>query len=94
MKKLIVLVLLAAVVTVLAVKNPTVADYREHVRRQQGLAGTLDLALADLLSLGEGGIGRDNYWVASRFYRGGTGVLPRQDLAWGFAGIFWDLSEK
>jgi hypothetical protein len=87
MKKL--LFLLAAVAVVLAITNPSEADFREHVRKKEGVAGTLGMAVADLLS-GEkkGGIKRDNYLLASRFYLGGEGVLPREDIAWGIAGFF------
>ena len=86
--------LLAVVVVigvVLAVLNPNEAAYREHVRQKEGLAGTFGMAMADLLAGSKnGGIRRDNYLVASRFYVGGDGVLPRRDVAWGFAGRIWD----
>jgi hypothetical protein len=83
---------LGAVLAGLALTNPNEADYREHVRRQQGIAGTLGMAAADLLSGGRsGGIKRDNYVVGSRFYMGGDGLLPRRDLAWGMAGMIWDI---
>jgi hypothetical protein len=76
---------------VLVLTNPTEADFRERVRERQGLAGTLGLAAADLLSGGQrGGIKRDNYGVASRFYLGGDGVLPRRNLGWGMAGMIWE----
>lgn len=87
MKKL--LFLLAAVAVVLALTNPSEADFREHVRKKEGLSGTLGMAVADLLSGGKkGGINRDNYLIASRFYLGGDGILPREDIAWGVAGFF------
>jgi hypothetical protein len=87
MKKL--LFLLAAVAVVLALTNPSEADFREHVRKKEGIAGTVGMAVADLLSGGKkGGIQRDNYLVASRFYLGGDGILPREDIAWGIAGFF------
>jgi len=87
MKKL--LFLLAAVAVVLALTNPSEAGFREHVRKKEGLSGTLGMAVADLLSGGKkGGINRDNYLVASRFYLGGDGILPREDIAWGIAGFF------
>ena len=87
MKKL--LFLLAAVAVVLAFTNPDEADFREHVRQKEGIAGTLGMAVADLLTPGKkGGIQRDNYLVASRFYIGGDGILPREDVAWGIAGFF------
>ena len=87
MKKL--LFLLAAIAVVLAITNPSEADFREHVRKKEGIAGTVGMAVADLLSGGKkGGIQRDNYLVASRFYLGGDGILPREDIAWGIAGFF------
>ena len=80
MKKLI--FLLAAIVVVLALTNPNEADYREHIRQQQGIAGTVGMAVADLITGGKkGGIQRENFIVASRFYLGGNGVLPRENLA-------------
>jgi len=89
MKKRVILVIMAVGVLVLALLNPNEADFRQHVRQQEGLAGTLGLAVADLLSAGTGGgIKRDNYFVASRFFVGGDGVLPRRNLAWGIAGMF------
>ncbi len=87
MKKLI--FLLAAIVVVLALTNPNEADYREHIRQQQGIAGTVGMAVADLITGGKkGGIQRENFIVASRFYLGGNGVLPRENLAWGVGGQF------
>ena len=48
--------------------------------------------VADLFSTGKkGGIQRDNYFIASRFYLGGDGILPRQDVAWGIAGYFFEV---
>ncbi len=88
----IVLALVAVGVVALAVLNPNEGDYREYVRQKEGIAGTLNMALADLLAGGkQGGIKRDNYFVASRFYFGGDGVMPRRDVAWGFAGKFWEI---
>jgi hypothetical protein len=77
-------------VVLLVFTNPSEADFREHVREKSGIAGTLGLALTDLLSGGKGGIQRDNYIIASRFFIGGDGLIPRQDLAWGIAGVFFD----
>lgn len=86
------LFLLAAIALVLAFTNPNEADFREHVRQKEGLAGTLGMAVADLFSTGKkGGIQRDNYFSASRFYLGGDGILPRQDVAWGIAGYFFEV---
>ena len=87
MKKL--LFLLAAIAVVLAITNPSEADFREHVRQKEGVAGTVGMAVADLLTGGKkGGVQRDNYLIASRFYLGGNGILPREDIAWGIAGFF------
>ena len=87
MKKL--LFLLAAIVVVLALTNPNEADYREHIRQQQGIAGSVGMAVADLITGGKkGGIQRDNFTVGSRSYLGGKGVLPRENLAWGVGGQF------
>jgi hypothetical protein len=83
------LLLLAAVAVVLALTNPSEADFREHVRQKEGVAGTVGMAVADLLTGGKkGGVNRDNYLIASRFYLGGDGILPREDIAWGIAGFF------
>ncbi len=83
---------LAVVVAGLVMTNPNEADFREHVRVKEGLAGTIGMVAADLLSGGKGGgIQRDNYFVASRFYIGGNGILPRQDVAWGVAGKFFEI---
>lgn len=83
---------LGAVIVVLALTNPKEADYREHVRQKQGIGGTLGIAAADLLSGGRGGgIKRDNFLIASRFYIGGDGLLPRQNLAWGIAGLIREI---
>lgn len=77
-------------VVVLVLTNPNEADFREHIREKEGIAGTLGMAMADLFSGGKkGGIKRDNYVVASRFYLGGDGVLPRENVAWGIVGRFW-----
>lgn len=87
MKKLI--LILAGIAVALAITNPSEADFREHVRKKEGVAGTAAMAVMDLLSLDKkGGIRRDNYFIASRFYAGGDGLLPREELAWGIAGQF------
>lgn len=87
MKKLF--FLLAAIVVVLTLTNPSEAEYREHIRQQQGIAGTVGMAVADLMTGGKkGGIQRENFIVASRFYLGGNGILPRENLAWGIGGQF------
>lgn len=92
MKSFIILVLLLAVAGLLAFTNPDVDQYRGYVKQREGLAGTLSLGLVDLLSKhGDKGIHRDNYFVFSKFYIGGDGILPRQDLAWGVCGKFVDV---
>jgi hypothetical protein len=92
MKRLLVLGIV--LVVGLALTNPDESDFREYVREKDGIAGTLGMALADLISGGRGGIRRDNYLVASRFYFGGDGVIPRQDLGWGFAGMIFESSGR
>lgn len=88
---LVVLVLIAAG---LAITNPNENQYRAHVQEREGLLGTLGLGLADLLSKDASkGIHRDNYFIASKFYIGGDGLLPRQDLAWGVGGKFWEIEQ-
>jgi len=86
------LVFLVVVAMALAVSNPNEADFREHIRQKEGLAGTLGLAVADLFSGGnKSGIQRDNFFIASKFYIGGDGILPREDVAWGIAGQIIEL---
>jgi hypothetical protein len=83
------LFLLAAITVVLALTNPNEADYREHVRQKEGVAGTVGMAVVDVISGGKkGGIKRDNFLLASRFYVGGDGLLPRENLAWGLGTFF------
>jgi hypothetical protein len=89
------LLLLIVIAGGLAFTNPTEADFREHVRQKTGIAGTLGMAVTDLVSgSGKGGIQRDNFIVASKFYVGGDGVLPRQDLAWGVAKQFIEIKKE
>jgi len=89
MKKL--LLFFALIMGALALTNPSEADYREHVRQKEGLAGTVGMAMADLISGDEkGGIQRENFIIGSRFYLGGDGILPRENLASGIAGFFID----
>ncbi|MBB5040184.1 hypothetical protein [Prosthecobacter dejongeii] len=78
----------------LAVTNPNEASYREYIRQKEGLPGTVGLAVADLVSgTKKGGVQRDNYLVASKFYIGGDGILPREDIAWGVAGKFIEIKK-
>ncbi len=92
MKKI--LLLLIVVVGALALTNPNEADYREHIRQKEGLAGTVGMAVADIISGGKkGGIQRENFIIASRFYMGGDGVLPRENLAWGIARQFIETKD-
>lgn len=99
MKLKITFVALAVVLVMMAVTNPTVEQFRGHIREREGLAGTLGLLAADLLTLPaesgkKGGIQRENFVFFSRFYLGGDGLLPRQDVAWGALGKFWDIEPK
>lgn len=78
----------------LAFTNPTEDQFRAHIQEREGIAGWLGLKVADLLSTGpQAGIRRENYVFCSRFYMGGDGILPRQDLAWGVAGRFIEISD-
>ena len=91
----IMLIILVVGAAFLWYTNPTEADFREHVRKETGIAGQFGMVFADLLSGGkEGGIKRDNYFLASRFYVGGDGILPRRDLAWGVGGKFFEIKEE
>lgn len=88
------LVLLALIAAALALTNPSEAEYREHIRQKEGIAGTVGLAVADLVSGGKkGAVQRENYFLASKYYVGGDGVLPREDLAWGVAGQFIEIKK-
>ncbi len=89
------LLVLALITAGLALTNPNESQYRAHIQERDGLLGTLGLGLADLLSKDASkGIHRDNYFVASKFYIGGDGLLPRQDLAWGIGGKFWQIEPR
>lgn len=81
------LIILVVVAAALALTNPSEADFRAHIQERQGIFGTLGLALTDLLSAdSRKGVHRENYILFSKFYIGGDGILPRQDLGWGIAG--------
>lgn len=85
-------ILAIVVLVVLVFTNPNEADFREHVRRETGIAGQFGMVVADLLSGDkQGGINRQNFFIASRFYVGGDGLLPREDVAWGIAGQFIEI---
>ncbi|MBL9115991.1 MAG: hypothetical protein JNJ83_13370 [Verrucomicrobiaceae bacterium] len=82
------------ILVLLFVTNPSVDQYRGYIKERQGLAGSLGLLAVDVLSTSDAkgkGIHRDNYWLFSKFYLGGDGLLPRQDLAWGAVGRFWEI---
>ena len=83
------------IIGLLAFSNPSEADYRAQIKEKQGIVGALGLGLADLLAKDSSkGIHRDNYFVFSKFYAGGDGILPREDLAWGVAGKIFDIEQK
>ena len=89
------LIVLAVVAAMLAFTNPNETTFRAHVQEQQGIIGTLGLGLADLLSKdAKRGIHRENYLLFSKFYMGGDGILPRQELGWGIAGKCFDSDIK
>jgi hypothetical protein len=86
--------LLVALSVVLALTNPNEAEFRAHMQRKYGIAGSLSLKVAAIFSAGtSSGVYRENFLLFSRFYIGGDGILPRTDLAWGVAGKFFDLDE-
>ena len=85
-------IVLLVIAGMLAFTNPDETQYRAHIQEREGIVGVLGMGLADLLSKHSSkGIHRDNYVVCSKFYAGGDGILPRQDLAWGIAGKFVDI---
>lgn len=89
------LIVLAVVAAMLAFTNPDETTFRAHVQEKQGIFGTLGLGLADLLSKdAKRGIHRDNYVLFSKFYMGGDGILPRQELGWGIAGKCFDSNHQ
>lgn len=88
---------LGVISAMLLFTNPSVEQYRGYIKERQGLAGSLGLLAVDVLSTSETkgkGIHRDNFWLCSKFYIGGDGILPRQDLAWGALGRFWDIGSS
>ncbi len=91
----LIIFLLIALLVVLALTNPNEAEFRSHMQQKHGIAGSLSLKVAAIFSAGTStGVGRDNYFIFSRYYIGGDGILPRTDLAWGVAGKFFDIEEE
>jgi hypothetical protein len=91
----LIIFLLVALLVVLALTNPNEAEFRAHMQQEHGIAGSLSLKVATIFSAGTStGVGRDNYFLFSRYYIGGDGILPRTDLAWGVAGRFFDIDEE
>lgn len=91
MKRTLVIALLI-IAGLLAFTNPDEVQYRAYIQQREGIVGVLGMGLMDLLSTsGNKGIHQANYIVFSKFYVGGDGLLPRQDLAWGIAGKFIDI---
>ncbi|MDP1587092.1 MAG: hypothetical protein Q8M07_05085 [Prosthecobacter sp.] len=90
----LILFLIIALLVVLAFTNPTEAEFRSHMQQKYGIAGTLSLKVAAIFSAGtSSGLHRENYYLFSRYYVGGDGILPRSDMAWGVAGRFFDIEE-
>jgi hypothetical protein len=86
--------LIIALLVALALTNPTEAEFRSHMQQKYGIAGTLSLKVASIFSAGtSSGLHRENYYLFSRYYVGGDGILPRSDMAWGIAGKFFDIEE-
>ncbi len=91
----LIIFLLIALLVILALTNPNEAEFRSHMQQKHGIAGTLSLKVASIFSAGTGtGVHRDNYFLFSRYYIGGDGILPRSDLAWGIGGKFYEIEEK
>jgi hypothetical protein len=90
----LILFLIIALLVVLALTNPNEAEFRGHMQQKYGIAGTLSLKVASIFSAGtSSGLHRENYYLFSRYYVGGDGILPRSDMAWGIAGKFFDIEE-
>lgn len=90
----LILFLIIALLVVLALTNPNEAEFRAHMQQKYGIAGTLSLKVASIFSAGtSSGLHRENYYLFSRYYVGGDGILPRSDMAWGIAGKFFDIEE-
>lgn len=90
----LIIFLLIALLVILALTNPNEAEFRSYMQQKHGIAGTLSLKVASIFSAGTGsGLHRDNYFLFSRYFIGGDGILPRSDLAWGIGGKFYDIEE-
>ena len=90
----LIIFLLISLFVVLALTNPNEAEFRSHMQKKYGIAGSLSLKVASIFSAGTStGVSRDNYVIFSRYYIGGDGILPRTDLSWGVAGKFYDIDE-
>ena len=91
----LIIFLLISLFVVLALTNPNEAEFRSYMQRKYGIAGSLSLKVASIFSAGTStGVSRDNYFLFSRYYIGGDGILPRTDLAWAVAGKFYDIEES
>ncbi|MDZ4402993.1 hypothetical protein [Prosthecobacter sp.] len=91
----LIIFLLIALLVVLALTNPNEAEFRSHMQQKYGIAGSLSLKVAAIFSAGTStGVHRENFFIFSRYYIGGDGILPRTDLAWGVAGKFFDIEEE
>lgn len=85
----------AGLLVILALTNPNEAEFRAYMQEKHGIAGTVGLKMAAIFSAGTStGIHRDNYFLLSRYYIGGDGILPRTDLAWGVGGRFYEIGES
>lgn len=90
----LIIFLLISLFVVLALTNPNETEFRAHMQKKHGIAGSLSLKVASIFSAGTStGVSRDNYIILSRYYIGGDGILPRTDMAWGVAGKFFDIEE-
>ena len=91
----LIIFLLISLFVVLALTNPNEAEFRSYMQQKHGIAGSLSLKVASIFSAGTStGVSRDNYFLFSRYYIGGDGILPRTDLAWAVAGKFYDIEES
>jgi hypothetical protein len=91
----LIIFLLISLLVILALTNPNEAEFRSYMQQKHGIAGALSLKVAAIFSAGTGtGVHRDNFFLFSRYYVGGDGILPRTDLAWGIGGRFFDEDEN